>query len=306
MEAFEPRAFIVDGLSPGCHYAVYVGGVDAKRGSNDCIAVISVVMRSFSLLDCMARYATFHTLPAAAESLHIILSHECRADLAVPPAEADLRHLLESAVAHSTSEVSPSLSPAPVHMTVHLGGFLSVENILKSQAFHMLDILARDDVAPDAWLVVLRDTETMLRAAYRDALNAPAMAVVLRRAGNIFLCGQGEVGGSSVAMLVASRPTDITLGGGGPPVSTVGRSVAQARQRLLSEAEERSAAQEELRELAIAALVRAARRVYWKYLRQTWQEADSFERMIRADASDEEMHRSVCLLPSRHVRSCPN
>lgn len=251
--------------------------------------------------------------------LRIMLTHECRAD-ATAPAEADLRNILESAVAFpdpliprddSSNENSQSdtIGALPVHMTIHLGSFLSVEHILKTQAFHILDILTRDDVAPDAWLAVLADTETQLRVAYRKALNAPEVARVLSRAGNIFIGGQGEVGGASLTMLNTARPT--TPGGtlfhdsiSGTAATAVSQVVATVRARILSEAEDRSAAQEELRELMMAALLRVARRIYWIYLRQTWQDDDSFDEMMKTDASDEEMHRLVQTISCNHDAYC--
>ena len=277
----------------------------------------------------------FYTLPITegllkgGAPLRLVLSHDSRAD-ATAPAEADVRALLESVVAFrptislATMEKKTSfpaekplervLSPladrtdVPVHMTVHLGGFLSVESIMKTQALHMMDVLARDDSAPNSWLPILEETEAKLRMAYRKALNASSVRRVMSRAGNIFLCGQGEIGGASIMMMCSPRPSaankhksyeemNISGGWGESGSSTVVSSVLAARDRLMMEAEDRSAAQEELRELAMAALLRVARHVYWIYMRQGWQESRSFESMIRADVSDEEMQRAV----SRHI-----
>lgn len=275
------------------------------------------------LPDALSRYAVFHTLPstdsASSVPLRVVLSHECRADTAAS-AEADVRALLESAVMTSSilstapvddieaKDFSGGIlngvttlqdSNTPVHITVHLGSFISVEHIIKTQTLHLLDILSREDCSPDAWMIVLEKTESMLRAAYRDALNAASVARVMRRTGNIFIGGQGEVGGAALTMLMSTQPKHVPASsaetGDDAPVA-VAEAVALSRQRILRESATRSAAEEELRELMVAAVVRAARRVYWLYMRQLWQESTSFERMVTTDASDEVMHRSVALL----------
>ena len=242
------------------------------------------------------------------EPLRIALTHECRAD-AIAPAEMDLKPLLESLVSIPNNagqeekspqltfvEDGPTQSDGPLHLAVHLGGFLSIEHILKIQAYHMLDLLARDDSLPESWMSVLDDTEAKLREAYRSAFNSPSVRQLLCRTGNVFISGQGEVGGASVMMLCSTRPErseSENTASYSNNTNAISDLVVVARDRLVAEAEVRSAAQEELRELMMAALLRVARRVNWLYMRQTWQDSESFEDMIKNDSTDEEMHRSV-------------
>ncbi len=184
--------------------------------------------------------------------------------------------------------------PLPVHCTVHLGGFLSVEPILRSQALEMLDLLARDDLPPDSWSLALMRAEALLRDAYRAAMNAPHVRRVLTRAGNVFVGGQGEAGGATAHFLLSQRP--IPSEGEGPAArdaSSIADTVAAARLRIARGVEARSQAQEELRELLVAALLRSARRVYWLYMRQLWEAEGALEGILRADEGDEAMHRAV-------------
>jgi hypothetical protein len=45
--------------------------------------------------------------------------------------------------------------------------------------------------------------------------------------------------------------------------------------------------------MAAAAVLRAARRAYWTYMRQSWDDPFAFAELLARDDEDERMHKTV-------------
>jgi hypothetical protein len=85
-----------------------------------------------------------------------------------------------------------------------------------------------------------------------------------------------------------------TLGeDGDSAASALVRSVAAARAQLASTAASEAREVDVFREMAVAAVLRAARRVYWVYLRQSWDDPIAFAELLVRDEEDERMHKTV-------------
>jgi hypothetical protein len=195
--AFEPRAWTLGGLRPGCSYALYVGGV--------CQA------------DTTCLYATFATVPPAAKDLRCLLTHQARADQTMA-GEVDLWSELEaivsdnSAFEHRSARLTSRASAGkPVHFVVHDGGFLSVEGLLRTRGLELLDLMTREGMSSDVWMRMLEKTETDLMDVYRKALTSPAVAKTLRRCGHLFVCGQAEAASITTSFLNMGRPAPVFL-----------------------------------------------------------------------------------------------
>ena len=85
-------------------------------------------------------------------------------------------------------------STAIVHLILHLGDFVSVEDTLRTYGMKLLDILTRDDSTDAQWLRILQNLETALVSLYRGAFSNIAVRDIFRKCGNLFLGGSGEAG----------------------------------------------------------------------------------------------------------------
>ena len=135
----------------------------------------------------MTYHAVFHTLPKNPENVRIVLTHRGRIDNIVP-SEENMWVVLENIVTAKNSEkiknnhkhrhrdhsknglinnqiidrkdshskngshidnVIPT--SYPVHTVLHNGDFLSIENIMKSKAFSLLESVLRPDSSTKEW-----------------------------------------------------------------------------------------------------------------------------------------------------------
>jgi hypothetical protein len=77
-------------------------------------------------------------------------------------------------------------------------------------------------------------------------------------------------------------------------VPLIGGQVRRLREDLFDQLDRRTEAQEATRELLIGTLLRMARKVYWCFFRQLWD--DDYDRIARIDAECELIHRTIMLL----------
>ena len=70
----------------------------------------------------------------------------------------------------------------------------------------MLDTLLREDSSGESWIMLLDETEQIIRDLYRHAFTHPSIALLLRRCGNVFVTGEEEAG-KVTSSLMAMEPT---------------------------------------------------------------------------------------------------
>ena len=156
-----------------------------------------------------------------------------------------------AASASSASSEHVGGCKGPVHMVIHLGDFLSVDEILRSRVVQLLDLLLREDSSIDAWEALLRETEGAIRDAYRRAFSGPMVQRMFRRCGHVFLAGQGEAG----------MVTSSLLGMGVPDVAAVGgmpEDAAEAKNLVASGGEDKKSVYHAAKAAKEAAAVQAA------------------------------------------------
>ena len=274
------------------------------------------------ITDTLLLYASFRTIPDNIQHIKIVCSHKGRVDHTVP-SEVDLWAVIRNKLdfheinmnpqqRHSTSNISLSSnsvidniqeSPPPIHMIVHHGDFLSINDILHSHIASLLDNILRPESDVSSWYNILQEVEGMIRNAYRKAFCDENIRKILRSCGNVFIAGGGEAGSEVAAMLVRSsvsttlveesnRPSTssgnsnfktelgvnthissaivTTNNNEGSSLTMMGEEVKKRRAARAVVIEEANTLQNDLQLLLMAALVRIARRVYWTYMRQLW------------------------------------
>ena len=75
-------------------------------------------------------------------------------------------------------------------------------------------------------------------------------------------------------------------------IPMVGNFVRKEKEKLYTSVETHTLAQEELRHLLTAAIVRISRRVHYAYMRQLWDSVH-YEEFVKQDEHDEVIHRKV-------------
>lgn len=66
------------------------------------------------------------------------------------------------------------------HMIVHNGDFVSVDEILRTRALTILDLLLREDYGADSWASLLEETEIALKEVRLSAWILPKALVKLQ------------------------------------------------------------------------------------------------------------------------------
>jgi len=187
-----PVAKTFSGLLPEKNYAVYIGGC---RGQTTIM-----------------NYASFATLPRG-ESLtgpRVLFSHSGRVDRAVP-GEVNLWEPMSHIVGKGACGRDAARQAAvndgdtshnqTVHMVIHMGNFLQVDNVIRARTIELLDMICREDVSIVAWDAKMRDVEEAVRALYRSAFSSPEIQRTLRRCGHLFLSAEGEAGSLTSSFL---------------------------------------------------------------------------------------------------------
>jgi hypothetical protein len=108
----------------------------------------------------------------------------------------------------------------------------------------------------------LNQLEIEVVNTYRHALSNSVLKILFRHSAHIFLCGAAEAGIVSTSFL----------------------AMASAQ----------TSAQDELRHLITAAVVRICRRIHYSYMRQLW-DASFYDCFLEKDHIVEEIYRKVCI-----------
>lgn len=316
-----PTVVTLDSLSSSVNYAVYIGGIDAT--------------------ETLLRYLSFQSLPEDNKAIRVITQCNGRVDRIVPN-EINLWRQMEKQVFYNNLEHSSldsdfnqhieleeDLIHNPVHLIIHCGNLISIDEVLRSHAVELLDILIREDTPFNLWSVKIDEIEQKIRNCYRNALNSQPLESMLRRCGNLFLVGAGEAAHYTSLLMSVEIPENVVKKAQQPttvgklpsdkrdealkesyssstlkPVAehnpldeltpTVGGTVRRLRESMFSKLQSRSEAQEELRLLLVGILVRLIRRVSWSYFRQLWDE--NYSELLTTDAEQESLFRSILQL----------
>ena len=187
-----PIAKSFHGLLPGTNYAVYLGGC---RGATTLL-----------------HYASFTTLPRSSSTIspRIIFTQGGRIDKAVPGEVNMWSHAGDiigkgakgrDAAKLSAKNEGDTMHNQTVHMCVHMGNFLQVDNTIRARAIELLDMVTRDDVNIEAWDEKMNEAEEAVRELYRKAFTNEDVRRILRRCGHLFLSGEGEAGSLTSSFL---------------------------------------------------------------------------------------------------------
>ncbi len=256
-------------MLPNTNYLIYIGGLTQS--------------------DLLLNYIKISTLPNdGVSSLNAIIGCKSRIDKATP-GDINIWKTLEYASVNSVRSrnvfdmnvnyesskqtVNLSVDDAPniqnyaynqnaLHYMIHLGDFLSVENILRKYCTELLDCIIRYESNENRMTDILNQLEIEVVNAYRHALSNSVLKILFRHSAHIFLCGASEAGMVSTSFL----------------------AMVSAQ----------TSAQAELRLLLTAAVVRICRRIHYSYMRQLW-DTSFYDRFLEKDHIVEEIHRKVCI-----------
>lgn len=203
-----PVAKTFANLTAETNYAVYIGGC---RGQTT-----------------LMNYASFTTLPRS-ESLtgpRVVFNHSGRIDRVVP-GEVNLWDPMSDIIAKGSSgrdaarqaaiNDGDTLHNQTVHMCVHMGNFLQVDNVIRARTVELLDMICREDVSIVAWDSKMKEAEEAVRALYRSAFTSPEIQRTLRRCGHLFLSAEGEAGSLTSSFLGMAPGVKPNAGDDGPP-----------------------------------------------------------------------------------------
>eukprot|EP01041_Mallomonas_annulata_P004510 gene4510-8965_t len=178
ISGFNATAWTLSGLLPDIKYSLYIGGVSPK--------------------EALLKYATFNTLPVHAEDLRLVIIGAGGVEDAVSVSgEKNLLHTVDQLIRASSRPPSPK----PVHITLHMGDFLSVDGVMKLYGLQLLDLLCRDDSNENVWRQMFLDAEEAMLHVYRRAMNHASVSDSFRSSGHIFVTGAGEAGLAVAALL---------------------------------------------------------------------------------------------------------
>jgi len=118
--AGQPCACTLTGLSPGCKYVVYIGGVAAS--------------------ETLCKPSQFVTLPQEGPQMRTLFVHN---DSPV----ASTSREVDSWAGLQTRCLTEKETP---HMIFHLGGFVSLDEILRQRGLQLFELASRDDVDDSA------------------------------------------------------------------------------------------------------------------------------------------------------------
>lgn len=202
--ANKPNVWNIENLLPNTNYIMYIGGLNQS--------------------DTLLKHIKISTLPNNPKySLNCLMGYKGRVDR-VTPGDIDIWRSLEytavnTIVSNDVDGKSESKSipdehvssntiynQSSVHYMMHLGDFLSIEDILRKGSLELLDAVIRYDTSESLWVDLLDQLEVDVRNAYRKALSNPVLANLFRHCGHIFLCGASEAGMATTSFL-AMLPT---------------------------------------------------------------------------------------------------
>lgn len=111
-----------------------------------------------------------------------------------------------SSPSSSRKKTARESSDNTINILIHNGDFVSVDELLRSRALTILDLLVRDDCGADVWFSMLEETEELVREIYRAAFSNPAVRSIFRKCGNVFIAGQGEAAAVTASLLAMGPP----------------------------------------------------------------------------------------------------
>lgn len=162
-----PSATTVRFLMAQTTYLIYAGGVNAK--------------------DTLTKVCHFQTLPSDPLRMRMLLCHDGRVEQLLP----NEINMWEN-VCHSVNAIDQIGVETKVHLVVHNGNFLSIDNIIKDRAISMLHLLLKEDTHADSWLAILSECEEWIIDLYRKCLTQEPFSSIAAKCGHLFLAGDGE------------------------------------------------------------------------------------------------------------------
>ena len=177
--ANKPHADTLTALSPGYRYAVYVGGCTAT--------------------ETLSKVAQFSTLPPDDNQIRTIFV-QSDAPTGSTSREADGWTGLHARCVGLKSTQAP-------HMVFHLGGFVSLDGILRLRGLQLFELASRDDVDDGALHHLLSQTDDDIQQAFRDAFQHEKCTAALRCCGHLFLCGESEAALRTTVLLAIEAET---------------------------------------------------------------------------------------------------
>ena len=158
----EPCVHSITELESDSHYAVFIGGIEAKQ--------------------VFDRFLFFQTLPHDPQLLRLGCVHNARTDLSVPD-ELELMEKLRSLTPRyrADCQLRNENEPRPLHAILFIGGSLSLGTVFDKQAPRLLKSLFDCAVDDSIWIDALSEFKAAVSRQYQLCYQEEAFGLVCRR-----------------------------------------------------------------------------------------------------------------------------